>query len=56
MMASGEPGTTLSTTLVMMAAFFASRSIRLIPGWRGNPAVITDDVAARGVARSRSCP
>ena len=41
MIAFGEPGTTASTTEVMIAAFLPSRSMRLIPGWRGNPAVIT---------------
>ena len=40
-MAVGEPGTTLDTTSVMIAAFFPNRSIRLMPGCRGNPAVIT---------------
>ena len=40
-MASGEPGTTWSITARMIAAFFPRRSIRLMPGWRGNPAVIT---------------
>jgi hypothetical protein len=40
-MALGELGTTFATTSVMIAAFLPSRSIRLMPGWRGNPAVIT---------------
>ena len=39
--AVGEPGTTLAITSVMMVAFFPSRSMRLMPGCRGNPAVIT---------------
>jgi hypothetical protein len=39
--ASGEPGATFATTSRTIAAFFARRSIRLIPGCRGNPAVIT---------------
>ena len=39
--ASGEPGTTFSTTSRTIPAFLPSRSIRLMPGWRGNPAVIT---------------
>ena len=38
---SGEPGTTFAMTSRMIAAFLPSRSIRLIPGCRGNPAVIT---------------
>ena len=41
MIASGEPGTTWEITEFMIAAFLPSRSIRLMPGWRGNPAVIT---------------
>ena len=41
MMAPGEAGAICSTTLRMMAAFLPSRSIRLMPGCRGNPAVIT---------------
>ena len=40
-MASGECSATCSTTARMMPAFLSSRSIRLIPGWRGSPAVIT---------------
>ena len=39
--AFGEPGVTFAITSDMIAAFLPSRSIRLMPGWRGNPAVIT---------------
>ena len=41
MIAFGDPGTKRSTTSRTIPAFLPSRSIRLIPGWRGNPAVIT---------------
>ena len=39
--ASGECFSTFSMTSRTIPAFFASRSIRLIPGWRGSPAVTT---------------
>ncbi len=41
MIASGEPGTILSTTSRTIPAFLPSRSIRLMPGCLGNPAVMT---------------
>jgi hypothetical protein len=41
MIASGERGMKRSTTSRTIPAFLPSRSIRLIPGCRGNPAVIT---------------
>jgi hypothetical protein len=39
--ASGDPGTTFSTTSRTTAAFLPRRSMRLMPGCRGNPAVMT---------------
>ncbi len=39
--ASGECSFTLLATSRMIPAFLPRRSIRLIPGWRGSPAVIT---------------
>ena len=39
--ASGELGAIRPITSCMMPAFLPSRSIRLIPGCRGKPAVIT---------------
>ena len=39
--ASAECSTTCPTTWRRMPAFFSSRSIRLIPGCRGSPAVMT---------------
>jgi hypothetical protein len=39
--ASGERSFTSAATPPTISLFFASRSSRLIPGWRGNPDVIT---------------
>ena len=39
--ASGEAATACSVTALTMFSFVATRSSRLIPGWRGRPAVIT---------------
>ena len=39
--ASGEPATILSVTSRTIFALVSSRSIRLMPGLRGSPAVIT---------------
>ncbi len=39
--AFGEPSRTCSTTPRTMPAFFSSRSMRLMPGCRGRPAVMT---------------
>ena len=39
--AEGECADTFPTASRMMPAFFSSRSIRLIPGCLGNPAVTT---------------
>ena len=41
MMQSGECFTTCSVTLEMIAVFLASRSSRLMPGFRASPAVMT---------------
>jgi hypothetical protein len=41
MIASGDSDAVLFTTSRMMPAFFSRRSMRLMPGWRGSPAVIT---------------
>jgi hypothetical protein len=39
--ASGERSFTCSATPPTISLFLARRSSRLIPGWRGNPDVIT---------------
>ena len=39
--ASGDCEADASTTALTMPAFFASRSSRLMPGWRANPEVTT---------------
>ena len=40
-MAFGDRSATFPTTSRMIPAFFPSRSILLMPGWRGSPAVMT---------------
>ena len=47
--ASGETAAAWATTLPTIPAFLASRSSRLIPGWRARPGRHDDDVRARGV-------
>ncbi len=38
---SGETATTCSVTDLTIFSFVCTRSSRLMPGWRGSPAVIT---------------
>ena len=41
MIASGDCATACSTTEPTIFSFVVTRSSRLMPGWRGNPAVTT---------------